>query len=225
MRYVWLLGKNFPQRGGEPHISILESRFWILDSPRVSRKAVRFVALVLSLVLAGSAFAADDPSLVIHYTFDSIGTAVADQSGKGHNGTVQGAVTADPGGKHNGAAKFAGGYLDLDGRNFRMADIPSAAITLAAWVKCDYTGKHHAIFDARTDAGTWIIHPELRSDGRFRWALRAHGMRVIFDIQVFFDDIRLNPPLEPPRKGDRRGGWLHKEIGSVYFLFWCVAKA
>ena len=170
MRDVWFLGK-----GGKPAC---------------------LAALVAVMVVAGSSLAAEDPSLVIHYSFDNIGATVADLSGKGHNGTVQGTVIADPGGKHNGAARFAGGYLDLDGWNFARGDIPTSAITLAAWAKCDNTGKHHAIFDARTNVGTWIIHPELRTDGRFRWALRAHGMSVIFDIQVFFDDIRLCPPPE-----------------------------
>ncbi|MFH1883669.1 MAG: hypothetical protein ABIL62_13295 [Planctomycetota bacterium] len=56
-------------------------------------------------------------------------------------------------------------------------------MTLAAWVKCENTGEHHAIFDARTGAGTWITHPELRSNGQFRWVLRAYGMSPIFDIR------------------------------------------
>jgi len=193
MRYVWFWGKSFLQRGRDSHISIgnspvqeREYTAWGLRTADcMCGKSIYFVALVSVLISAGSAFTAGDPSLVIHYSFDNVGTTVADQSGKGHNGTVQGSVTADPGGKHNGAAKFAGGgYLDLDGDNFPVADIPTSAITLAAWVKCENTGEHHAIFDARTDAGTWIIHPELRGDGRFRWALRAHGMSVIFDIQA-----------------------------------------
>ncbi len=143
------------------------------------------VSSVLVLALASTALAVDDPSLVIHYSFDDVGTIVADQSGNGHNGTVQGSVAADPGGMHNGAAKFAGGgFLDLDGDNFPAEDIPTSAITLAAWVRCENTGEHHAIFDARTNAGTWIIHPELRSDGQFRWVLRASGMSPIFDIQA-----------------------------------------
>ncbi|MBL7189046.1 MAG: hypothetical protein ISS70_22190 [Phycisphaerae bacterium] len=151
-----------------------------------------FVSFVLVLALAGTAFTADDASLVIHYSFDEIGKIVIDQSGKGHNGTVQGGVTADPAGMHGGAARFAdGGYLDLDGDNFPAEDIPTSAITVAAWVRCENTGEHHAIFDARTWAGTWIIHPELRADGQFRWVLRASGMSPIFDIRagsVMWDD-------------------------------------
>lgn len=141
------------------------------------------VSFIFMLARAGNAFSAGDPSLVIHYAFDNVGKMVIDQSGKGHNGTVQGNVAADTDGKHGGSAKFeSGGYLDLDGPGFPAEDIPTSAMTLAAWVKCENTGEHHALFDARTWAGTWIIHPELRSDGQFRWMLRASGMSPIFDI-------------------------------------------
>jgi len=146
---------------------------------------IYLISFVLVLALAGNAFTADDPSLVIYYSFDDVRDIIADESGKGHDGTVQGNVTAEPDGKHGGAAKFASGsYLDLDGSNFPAEDIPTSAMTLAAWVKCENTGEHHAIFDARADAGTWIIHPELRSDGQFRWVLRAYGMSPIFDIHA-----------------------------------------
>jgi hypothetical protein len=145
---------------------------------------IYLASLVLMLALAGNAFAAD-PSLIIHYSFDDVGKTVIDQSGNGHNGTVQGEVTADPAGRHNGAARFANaGFIDLDGDNFPVEDIPTSAMTIAAWVKCEDTGDHHAIFDARTNAGTWIIHPELRADGQFRWVLRVSGMSPIFDIQA-----------------------------------------
>ncbi len=149
------------------------------------RKLTCLICFVLLLFLTNDALTAGDPSLVIYYPFDNVGKIVIDQSDKGHDGIVQGGVTSDPDGKHAGAAKFAsGGYVDLDGDNFPAEDIPTSAITLAAWVKCENTGEHHAIFDARADAGTWIIHPELRSDGQFRWVLRAYGMSPIFDISA-----------------------------------------
>jgi hypothetical protein len=148
-------------------------------------KLICLFSFVFMLVMSGSVFSADDPSLVIYYSFDDVAKIVADQSGKGNDGTVQGDVTEEPAGKLNGAAKFANnGYIDLNGDNFPAEDIPTSAITIAAWVKCENTGEHHAIFDARTWAGTWIIHPELRSDGQFRWALRASGMSPLFDIRA-----------------------------------------
>jgi hypothetical protein len=149
------------------------------------RRLIYLISFVLVLALAGNAFTADDPSLVIYYSFDDVRSIIADESGKGHDGTVQGNVTAEPDGKHAGAANFASGsYLDLDGSNFPAEDIPTSAMTLAAWVKCESTGEHHTIFDARTGAGTWIIHPELRSEGQCRWVLRAYGMSPIFDIHA-----------------------------------------
>jgi len=151
----------------------------------MSKKLFYLVSFILVLALAGNAFTADDPSLVIYYSFDDVRDVIADESGKGHDGTVQGDITAEPDGKHNGAAKFtSGGYIDLNGPAFPAEDIPTSGITLVAWVKCENTGQHHAIFDARTDEGTWLIHPELRSDGQFRWVLRAYGMSTIFDISA-----------------------------------------
>jgi len=135
------------------------------------------------LLVAGNAFTAIDPSLVIYYSFDDVSRIIADQSGKGHDGIVNGNITAETDGKYNGAANFASGsYLDLDGPGFSAEDIPTSAITLAAWVKCKNTGGHHAIFNARASDATWLIHTELRSNGQFRWLLRAYGGFTIFDI-------------------------------------------
>jgi len=149
----------------------------------MSERIVCLASFIFILSPAISVSSADDASAVIHYSFDEFGKIVIDQSGKGHNGAVQGTVTADSDGVHGGAARFeGGGFIDLDGDNFPTDDIPTGAITIAAWVKCEHTGDHHAIFDARTNAGTWIFHPELRADGQFRWAARASGMSPIFDI-------------------------------------------
>jgi len=152
------------------------------------KKLVYLASFVLVLSLASGVFAAEDPSLIIYYSFDDVGDIVADQSGKGHDGVVVDDVTAEPDGKVNGAAKFASGsYLDLDGPSFPAEDIPTSGMTLAAWIKCENTGGHHAIFNARADDPTggsgWLIHPEARSNGEFRWLLRADGMTTIFDIR------------------------------------------
>ncbi|MBN2313906.1 MAG: hypothetical protein JXM79_08240 [Sedimentisphaerales bacterium] len=126
-----------------------------------------------------------DPSLSIHYSFDEVGAVVADQSGKGHDGVVVGDVTAEAEGILAGAAKFANaGYLDLDGLNFSLEDIPTSAITLAAWIKCENNGEHHAIFNARASDQTWVVHPEARSNGEFRWLIRSYGGTTMFDIRA-----------------------------------------
>jgi hypothetical protein len=126
-----------------------------------------------------------DPSLVIYYSFDEVGEIVADQSGKGHDGVVNGDITAEADGMYNGAANFAtGSYLDLDGPSFPAEDIPTSAMTLAAWIKCTDTGGHHALFNARASDQTWLIHPEARSNGEFRWLLRSYGGTTMFDIRA-----------------------------------------
>ncbi len=149
------------------------------------KKLVCLTSFVLVLSLANNAFTAKDPSLIIYYSFDDVGDIIADQSGKGHDGVVVGDVTAGPEGKVNGAAKFASGsYLDLDGPSFPAEDIPTSGMTLAAWIKCENTGGDHAIFNARASDATWLVHPEARSNGVFRWLLRARGMTTLFDIRA-----------------------------------------
>ncbi len=151
------------------------------------RKMIYLLSFVLLVALNSNALASliDDSSLVIYYSFDSVSDIVADQSGNGHDGVVTGEITAEPVGKYSGAAKFTtGSYLDLDGENFPAEEIPTTGITLAAWVKCENTGGHHAIFNARAGDATWLVHPELRSDGSFRWLLRSYGGTTIFDIRA-----------------------------------------
>ncbi|MBL7189262.1 MAG: hypothetical protein ISS70_23285 [Phycisphaerae bacterium] len=149
------------------------------------------ICLTFSLLLvAGLADSAPadllgDPSLVIYYSFDEVSDIVADQSGNGHDGVVNGDITADPDGVRNGAAKFAtGSFLDLDGPSIPPEHIPTTGITLAAWVKCENTGGDHAIFNARASDSTWLVHPELKSGGDFRWLLRTSGGTTIFDIRA-----------------------------------------
>jgi hypothetical protein len=59
------------------------------------RTVVCLIGLAVVLGLSGGASAGitNDPDLVIHYTFDDFSTVVPDQSGKGHDGTVQVDVT------------------------------------------------------------------------------------------------------------------------------------
>jgi hypothetical protein len=126
-----------------------------------------------------------DPSLVIYYSFDDVGEIVADQSGKGHDGVVVGDVTAEAEGMISGAANFAnGGYLDLDGPSIPAEDIPTSAMTLAAWIKIANTGGDHEIFNARASDESWLIHPEPKSSGDIRWLLRSYGGTTIFQIRA-----------------------------------------
>ena len=157
------------------------------------RKLFYQVSILLVFVLGTSAFAdlLNDPDLVIYYSFDEVTDIVADQSGNGIDGVVNGDVSADPAGVRNGAAKFEGtggptglSFLDLNGPDVPSEYIPTKAITLAAWGKCENTGGDHAIFNARAADTTWIVHPEFRSSGQFRWLLRAAGGTTIFDVRA-----------------------------------------
>jgi len=151
------------------------------------RKMIWLLSFIMLAALNSKAPASfiDDSSLVFYYSFDNVTDIVADQSGNGHDGVVNGDVTAESVGKYSGAAKFvSGSYLDLDGENFPVEEVPTTGITLAAWIKCENTGGDHAIFNARASDSTWLVHPEARSSGEFRWLLRSAGGTTIFDIRA-----------------------------------------
>ena len=144
-----------------------------------------FIAAVMLLMGISVMAIAQTPELVIYYSYDKIvGDTVIDESGNGHDGKIVGKITQVPG-KRGMAAKFeTGSYIDLDGANFPKEHIPTSAFTLAAWINCENTGEHHAIFNARASDSTWIIHPDIRSDGRYRFCLRGYGSQKICDIKV-----------------------------------------
>ena len=158
------------------------------------KKLIYLVSFVLVWGVVNNVFAEipRDPNLVLFYSFEDVGTIVPDESGKGHDGAVCGDVTKCLSGiKYYGAAQFQGrlgptgySYLDLNGPDFPAEDIPTSAITLSVWVKCQNTNDHHATLNARASDNTWIIHAEIRSGGNFRWLLRAYQGTSIFDMQV-----------------------------------------
>ena len=151
------------------------------------RKLFCAASLFLVFFMSANVFAdlLADPDIVFYFSFDEVTDIVADQSGNGHDGVVNGEITGVPEGKRSGAAKFTkGSYLDLDGPSVPAEHIPTSAITLAAWAKCENTGDHHAIFNARAKDATWLVHPEFRSEGNFRWLLRGAGGSGIMDIRA-----------------------------------------
>ena len=101
-----------------------------------------------------------DENLIIYFDYEEFkGDIVPDMSGHGHDGQINGDVKQVEEGKRGKAAKFAtGSFLDLDGPNIPADDIPTEAITVAAWINCEKTGDHHAIFNARASDSTWIVH-------------------------------------------------------------------
>ena len=93
------------------------------------------VSFLLLCVLSTNTFAGllADPDLVIYYSFDEVTDIVADQSGNGHDGVINGDITPDPDGKRNGAARFAtGSYLDLDGPSIPLNPPLKASRTVVA---------------------------------------------------------------------------------------------
>ncbi|MCP4613586.1 MAG: LamG domain-containing protein, partial [Planctomycetes bacterium] len=163
--------------GGDTNLG--ESYAGMIDDVRVYNQALSSAEVS---ELAGKT---GDPSLVIYYSFDEVGDIVADQSGKGHDGVVVGDVTAEAEGMYGGAANFAnGGFLDLDGPSIPAEDIPTSAMTLAAWIKIANTGGDHEIFSARASDESWLIHPEPKSSGDIRWLLRSYGGTTIFQIRA-----------------------------------------
>jgi hypothetical protein len=149
-------------------------------------KTVIAFAVLVYLIATSSVLAFDDPDLVFYFPFEEFdGNTALDQSGNGHNGMINGDIKIVDEGKMGKAAEFAKtSFIDMDGPNIPAEYIPTNEITLCAWVKCESTGDHHAIFNARAGDSTWLIHPELRSSGNFRWLLRADGSATIFDMNA-----------------------------------------
>ncbi|MBM3215063.1 LamG domain-containing protein [Candidatus Poribacteria bacterium] len=138
--------------------------------------------------------------LAVHYDFESIANAqVLDMSGNGIDATVKGDVTSVAGGKFGKAGKFASkGFLDLNGPAIPAAKIPKDAITIAAWINVENTGDQHEIFNARATDGTFIFHPEYRSDNSWRWLVRDNA--TIFEVKS--------------ATGAQTGAWIH--FAGVY---------
>ncbi|MBD3184799.1 hypothetical protein GF312_21130 [Candidatus Poribacteria bacterium] len=150
------------------------------------RKTILMVGLFMFIFIS-CLYAFDDPDLTFYFPFEAFdGDTALDKSGKGHNGTINGNIKiVDGGGKIGNAAEFEQtSFIDLDGANFPLEDIPVEEMTLMAWIKPENTGGDHAIFNARSGDSTWLIHPEAKSSGQFRWLLRAAGGNTIFDMKL-----------------------------------------
>jgi hypothetical protein len=139
-------------------------------------------AIALGMLAAFTA-AAQDADLVLYFDYEAIdGDTIVNRGGSGVNGTVHGQIDIVDDGKIGKAARFAAGsYIDLDGPSW--ADTPRDGMSVLAWVHVDSLAGDHAIFNARASDETWLIHPEVRSGGNFRWLLRTDGGTTIFDIR------------------------------------------
>ncbi len=127
-----------------------------------------------------------DPDLVLYFDFEEFKSdKVIEKSGRGYDGKINGNVKQSNDGKFGKAAKFASGsFLDLDGPNIKSEDIPTEGMSVVAWINVDAIADM-AIFNARAQDGTWLVHPEARGDGNYRWLNRGHNPgKTLFDIKA-----------------------------------------
>ena len=127
-----------------------------------------------------------DPDLVLYFDYEEFkGDTVVEKSGRGYDGAINGKVTQSDDGKFGKAAEFAStSFLDLDGPNIAPDDIPTEGMSVVAWINVDNV-TDMAIFNARAGDGTWLVHPEARGDGNYRWLNRGpNPNRTIFDIRA-----------------------------------------
>ena len=127
-----------------------------------------------------------DPDLVLYFDYEDFeGKTVLEKSGRGYDGEINGKITQSDDGKFGKAGQFAAGsFLDLDGPNVDPDDIPTEGMSVVAWINVEAISDM-AIFNARAGDGTWLVHPEARGDGNYRWLNRGPNPgRTIFDIRA-----------------------------------------
>ena len=126
-----------------------------------------------------------DPDLVLYFDYEDFdGNSVVGKAGRGYDGEINGKVTQSNDGKFGKAAHFAAGsFLDLDGPSIKTEDIPTEGMSIVAWINVESVADM-AIFNARAADNTWLVHPEARGDGNYRWLNRSPGGTTIFDIRA-----------------------------------------
>lgn len=126
-----------------------------------------------------------DPDLVLYFDYEEFdGDTVVEKSGNGYDGAINGKVTQSNDGKFGKAGEFASGsFLDLDGPNIDPDHIPTEGMSIVAWINVGAIADM-AIFNARAGDNTWLVHPEARGEGNYRWLNRSPGGATIFDIRA-----------------------------------------
>ena len=126
-----------------------------------------------------------DPDLVLYFDYEDFdGNTVVEKSGRGYDGDINGKVTQSDKGMFGKAGHFAANsFLDLDGPNIKEEDIPTEGMSIVAWINVEAVSDM-AIFNARAADNTWLVHPEARGDGNYRWLNRSPGGATIFDIRA-----------------------------------------
>ena len=151
----------------------------------MKRSVLILAFLILAFQVNGLSADVLDPDLVLYFDYEEFsGDTVVEKSGRNYDGTINGGVTQSDDGKFGKAAQFASGsFLDLDGPNINPDDIPTEGMSVVAWINVEAVADM-AIFNARAGDDTWLVHPEARGDGNYRWLNRSAGSQVIFDIKA-----------------------------------------
>lgn len=150
------------------------------------RSIVVLVCLLLTSQISGLAAESIDPDLVLYFDFEEFtATHVVEKSGNGYDGEIIKEVTQSDDGYFGKAAHFEStSYLDLDGPNVNPDHIPTEGMSIVAWINVEAI-TDMALFNARAKDGTWVVHPEARGDGNYRWLNRGHNPgKTLFDIKA-----------------------------------------
>ena len=151
----------------------------------MKRSVLILAFLILTYQVSGLSADVLDPDLVLYFDYEEFsGDTVVEKSGRNYDGTINGGVTQSDDGKFGKAAQFASGsFLDLDGPNINPDDIPTEGMSVVAWINVEAVADM-AIFNARAGDDTWLVHPEARGAGNYRWLNRSADSQVIFDIKA-----------------------------------------
>ena len=160
-------------------------KFFTKES-QMQRSIVILVCLLLTSQVSGLSADVLDPDLILYFDFEVFEDGnVLEKSGHDYDGKIIGKVTQSDDGKFGKAGQFAAtSYLDLDGPNVDPEHIPTEGMSILAWINVESV-TDMAIFNARAGDGTWLVHPEARGDGNYRWLNRGHNPgKTLFDIRA-----------------------------------------
>jgi len=165
--------------------------------------------------------------LTLYYDFDEIvGNEFLDESGNGFNGAIN---VGDPGDitpgtltletvnakRGAGAANFSQStnvadlpvYVDVDGANITTnfpGQLPSTAITIAAWVNVTSNNTVQSVFQARTSSGGHgVPHFQLNASGRLRMTFRDQTGNDVAQSIVYTNGDAMSGPSYPVNE------WFH----------------
>ena len=140
------------------------------------------ITLCVALALGSVGMAAPSKeNVVLYFDFEQIAeNRMVEATGKTGIGSIKGQITLVEGVRGK-AGQFTP-YSFIDVGALDPDAIPTDEITIMAWV--NVPPGTHEIFNARGSDGTWIFHPELRSDGRYRWLVRTENAHTVFDMQT-----------------------------------------